>query len=161
MQYGRVVAFLLVIGAVVVAPEARAKRKSGDVELTVTFNPTPSPDWQPGSGVLLYVDARRNPEIGQEDIFAGQQFSGVHPRTAAQQFTFTLPGVKVGEKVLVQGYMCAEGTTDCYPSDSDNPPSCAVEVRILGKLRASCEPVFTWTGGSGSGGVLCEASCGP
>lgn len=134
-------------------------RRRGDVALSLTFNVTPSDEWEPGPAVLLYADARRNPEINQEDIFHAERFPGVYPRTPEQRFDFTLPDVRVGEKILVQGYMCAEGTTDCYPSDSDNPPSCAAEVRILDRLRPSCQPVFTWTGGEGAGGVLCSAEC--
>ena len=84
---------------------------------------------------------------------------GTYPRPSTQVLDFSAPGVKLGEKIIVQGYMCAEGTTDCYPSDRDNPPSCSVTVRVLGGYRPSCQPVFTWTGGSGASGVLCSATC--
>jgi hypothetical protein len=131
----------------------------GDVKLSLTYNVTPNPSWQAGQKVVLYADARRNPTIGQEDIFVNVEYPGTHPRTSGQRFDFTLPGVKVGEKVIVQAYMCSELGSDCYPSDKDNPPSCSVEVRILGNLRPSCQPEFTWTGGDGIAGVTCQAQC--
>lgn len=154
----RIAASLMILYVSAHLAPAHADPPRGDVPLTLTFNATPSTDWQPGLSVTLAADARRNPAIGQEDIFHSANF-GTRPRAAGQQFAFTLPNVRVGEKILVQGYMCAEGTTDCYPSDRDNPPACAAEVHILGGLRPSCQPVFTWTGGSGSGGVVCRAEC--
>jgi hypothetical protein len=135
------------------------EKGGGAVPLTLTYNVTPDPAWEPGLGVLLYADARRSPELGREDIFQSVQYPGVYPRVPGQKFDFPLTGVKPGEKIIIQGYMCAQGTTDCYPSDKDNPPSCSVEVHVLGHQRASCSPVFTWTGGSGTGGVLCRAEC--
>ena len=116
-----------------------------DVELELTYNVTPDAAWEPGLPVYLYADARRNPEMYQEDIFAGTQFPGTYPREEGQRFPFVLPDVRAGETIIVQGYICAQGTTDCSPSDRDNPPSCAVKVRILWTFQPSCQPVFTWT----------------
>jgi hypothetical protein len=153
------VALLSVLAAAVLYPSAHGQPPTGTVSLRLTYNVTPDPSWQAGRQVLLSADARRNPAIGQEDIFARAQFPGTYPRTAGQQFTFDVPNVRVGEKIIVQGYMCSAETVDCYPSDKDNPPSCSVEVHVLGNLRTSCEPVFTYTGGSADGGVLCRAEC--
>lgn len=143
-----------------VAPFAGSQEvPRGHMRMTLTFNPTPDPSWNPGVNVILSADARRNPNLGQEDIFSVERY-GERPRVAGQQFDFTAIDVRVGEKIIVQGYMCAAGgSTDCYPSDTDNPPSCSVEVRVLGGLRPSCRPVFTWSGGSPEGGVLCRAQC--
>lgn len=156
----RSLATLMLLGAVFAGfPRAQAEPPRGNVQLRLTFNPTPDPSWRPGESVTLSADARRTATVGREDIFHSRRFPGTYPRVAGQQFDFTLPNVRVGEKVLVQGYMCSQDETDCYPSDRDNPPSCATEVHILGGLRPSCQPVFTWTGGSGVGGVLCRAEC--
>jgi hypothetical protein len=138
---------------------AVAQRPTGSMALEPTYNVTPNPGWQPGRSVYLYIDARRNPAPGAEDVFFSQQFPGAYQRAAGQRLSVPIPNVAVGEKIIVQGYMCAEGTTDCYPSDKDNPPSCSVVVHVLGGVRPSCQPVFTWTGGSGTGGVLCSAVC--
>lgn len=127
--------------------------------MDLIYNVTPNADWAAGEMALLSSDARRNPALGQEDIFWRQTFSGAYPRTPAQSFPVAVTNVRVGEKIIIQGYMCAQNTTDCYPSDGDNPPSCSVEVHVLGGFRPSCQPVFTWTGGSASGGVICQASC--
>jgi hypothetical protein len=126
--------------------------------LTLFFSVRPDPAWAPGELALLSADARRDPAIRREDIFWRQAFPGAYPR-AAQSLAVSIPGVRVGEKIIVQGYMCSQNTTDCYPSDKDNPPSCSVEVHVLGGFRAHCQPVFTWTGGSASGGVTCRAEC--
>lgn len=131
----------------------------GDVPLVLTFNVTPDPAWEPGADVTMAADARRSPDLNQEDIFASRRYPGPSPRVAGQRQSLTLTDVRVGEKILVQGYICSDQSSDCYPSDSDNPPSCAAEVHILGGLRASCQPAFTWTGGQGNGGVLCRAEC--
>jgi hypothetical protein len=141
--------------------ETEGQPTSGTAHLRLTYNVTPNAEWQPGQSVILYADGRRNPELNQEDIFGAVKFPGTYPRVAGQQFDFNLPDVKVGETILVQGYMCSEGTSDCYPSDKDNPPSCAVPVKIEPNFKPSCQPVYTWTGGSGNGGVLCHATCTP
>lgn len=154
----KTLAAFVVLAAVAVLAGAAAQ-PTGTLPLRVTFNVAPNAEWEPGLDVVLAVDARRNPNIGEEDIFAGIQFPGTFPRPSTQLLDFAAPGVKLGEKIIVQGYICAEGTTDCYPSDRDNPPSCSVTVRVLGGYRPSCQPVFTWTGGSGASGVLCSATC--
>jgi hypothetical protein len=151
-------ALVLVLALSSLAPAARAQSR-GNMRMTLTFNPTPSPAWEPGVPITLDADARRSPEIGREDIFAVERY-GQRPRSGGQLLDFTAVDVRVGEVILVQGYMCAYGGSgDCYPSDKDNPPSCAAAVRVLGGLRPSCSPVFTWTGGSGNGGVSCRAQC--
>ena len=155
----KALAAFAVLAAVAALAGAVAAQPSGTLPLRVTYNVTPNAEWEPGLNVGLSADARRNPNIGEEDIFAGIQFPGTYPRPSTQVLDFSAPGVKLGEKIIVQGYMCAEGTTDCYPSDRDNPPSCSVTVRVLGGYRPSCQPVFTWTGGSGASGVLCSATC--
>ena len=105
------------------------------------------------------MDARRNPNVGQEDIFARSNY-GQQPRQAGLSFDFPLPSVNPNETILVQGYMCAYGGSgDCYPSDKDNPPSCAAAVRIGPGHLPSCQPVFTWTGGNGPNPVICTAEC--
>lgn len=145
--------------AALCAPAMSQEAPRGNARMTLTFNPTPDPSWNPGGDVILFADARRNPNLGQEDIFSVERY-GERPRVAGQQLDFTAINVKVGEEIIVQGYMCAAGgSTDCYPSDSDNPPSCSVRVRILGGFRPSCRPTFTWSGGSAEGGVLCRAQC--
>jgi len=138
---------------------AGAAQPTGTLPLHVTYNVTPNAEWEPGLNVGLSADARRNPIIGEEDIFVNVRLPGTYPRPSTQVQDFSAPGVKLGETIIVQGYMCAEGTTDCYPSDRDNPPPCSVTVRVLGGYRPSCQPVFTWTGGSGFGGVHCSATC--
>ena len=155
----KTLAAFAVLAAVAALAGAVAAQPTGTLPLRVTYNVTPNAEWEPGLNVVLAVDARRNPNINEEDIFAGIQFPGTFPRPSTQVLDFSASGVKLGEKIIVQGYMCAEGTTDCYPSDRDNPPSCSVTVRVLGGYRPSCQPVFTWTGGSGAGGVLCSATC--
>lgn len=152
-------AAVVVVAAVAAVAGAVAAQPTGTLPLRLTFNVTPNAEWEPGLNVRISADARRNPNINEEDIFARIQVPGTHPRPSTQVLDFSAAGVKLGEKIIVQGYMCAEGTTDCYPSDTDNPPSCSVTVRVLGGYRPSCQPVFTWTGGSGSGGVLCSATC--
>lgn len=152
--------FSLAVLALAVSPAIMsAKPPTGTLPLLLTYNVTPNPDWQPGLSVFLYSDARRNPEINQEDIFWAEQFPGTYPRTAGQTFNVAIPNVRVGEKIIVQGYICAEGTTDCIPSDKDNPPTCSVEVHVLGNFRAKCQPMFTWTGGDANGNVSCRAEC--
>lgn len=148
-----------VLAAVAALAGAVAAQPSGRLPLRLTFHVTPNAEWEPGLDVRLSADARRTPDINEEDIFAGVQYPDSYPRPSTQVLDFSVPGVKLGEKIIIQGYMCAEGTTDCYPSDRDNPPSCSVTVRVLGGHRPSCQPVFTWTGGSGASGVLCTATC--
>lgn len=131
----------------------------GTMSVRLTFNPTPNAEWAPGERVLLSADARRNPALNQEDIFFRQVFIGSYPRGGPQMFDVPIPNVRVGEKIIVQGYMCSQDTGDCYPSDKDNPPSCSVEVRVLGGFRPKCQPVFTWSGGTANGGVICTAEC--
>jgi hypothetical protein len=132
---------------------------AANVPVKLTFNVTPNGSWQPGKRVFLSVDARRSAEINKEDIFFRQQFPGTYMRGAGQVFEITLPDVKPNETIIVQGYMCAENTSDCYPSDKDNPPPCAALVPIAPPGSARCTPTFTWTGGHLNGGVLCQASC--
>lgn len=147
----------LALALLLAAGSAAAQGK--DVSVRLIYNVTPNGSWEPGKKVLLYVDARRSAEIGKEDIFFSQQFPGTYPRSANQNFLVTLPGVKPNETIIVQGYMCAEGTTDCYPSDKDNPPSCSAKVQLLPPGNPSCTPTFTWSGGHLGGGVTCQASC--
>lgn len=150
----------LLTSCLIVSPVgARADAPVGTMPVTLTYNVTPNPAWAPGETVLLSADARRNPAIGQEDVFWRQSFPGTYPRVAGQTFPVAINNVRVGEKIIVQGYMCSQNSTDCYPSDGDNPPSCSVEVHVLGGFRPKCQPVFTWTGGSASGGVICRAEC--
>ena len=150
---------LLFVSMVTLCASAQGDPPTGTVPLRLTYDVTPDPSWSPGSSVLLYADARRNPAIGQEDIFAVQRFPGTYFRMADQHFDFYVQNVRVGEKIIVQGYMCSADTSDCYPSDSDNPPSCSVEVHVLGAFQPSCRPRFTWSGGSAEGRVLCQAEC--
>ena len=154
----RFASFLLLAGIALSIP-AEAQAPTGPVTMRLTYNVNPHLSWQPGARMFLYADSRRNPNVGQEDIFSAVQLPGTYKRNESYQFDYTANPVRVGEKIIVQGYMCAENTTDCYPSDKDNPPSCSVTVQILGGLRPSCQPVFTWTGGSRDGGVLCRAEC--
>lgn len=129
--------------------------QQGDVPLTLTYNVTPDPDWNPNVEVFLYANSRRNPNLNEEDYFAVVQFPGTYPREAGQQFDYTIPNVRAGETIIVQGLMCAAGGTgDCYPSDLDNPPTCSVQVEILNNFQPSCQPVFTWTDT-----VVCQATC--
>jgi hypothetical protein len=141
----------------VLSPDATPPQ--GGANLNLTFNLTPSNDWEPGASLVLYADARRNPNMGQEDVFGAVRYPGTYPRSTTQQLSFTIPGAQPGETVLVQGYMCSDQTSDCYPSDKDNPPSCAAQVPILPDLRPACQPVFTWTGGQSNGAVICTAAC--
>jgi hypothetical protein len=142
------------------APSARCGApNTGSLSLLLTYNLNPNSGWEPGVSVRLYADARRNPEIGQEDIFQVQAYPGLYPRPSTQRLNFSLNNVRVGEKILVQGYMCSDASSDCYPSDKDNPPSCVAEIRVLGRFRPSCQPSFTWTGGNGNSGVVCSADC--
>jgi len=151
---------ILAAASLAVAPAATlADPPVGTMRVRLTFNLNPNPEWAPGELVLLSADARRNPALGQEDIFFRQAFIGAHPRGGPQIFDVPIPGVRAGEKIIVQGYMCSQNTGDCYPSDKDNPPSCSVEVRVLGGFRPKCQPVFTWSGGGANGGVLCSAEC--
>jgi hypothetical protein len=113
--------------------------QSPSVPLRVVFNVTPHPSWAPGKKVLLSVDARRSAELGNEDIFFRQSFPGSYARGEAYGFD--------------------GGTSDCYPSDKDNPPSCSAQVPIWPHFAAGCQPVFTWSGGDKNGGVLCSAQC--
>jgi hypothetical protein len=135
------------------------ENQPGTATLNLTYNVTPNPEWQCGQSVLLYADARRNPNIGEEDIFESIQFPGTYPREANQVLQFNVDNVNVGETIIVQGYICSEEGGDCYPSDRDNPPSCSVEVRILDNFQPSCRPTFTWTGGEENSGVVCQATC--
>lgn len=136
-----------------------AQAQGHDVALKLTYNVTPNGNWAPGSQVLLSVDARHSAELGKEDIFFRQAFPGSYPRKAGQQFDIVVPGLKPNDVIIVQGYMCAASTSDCYPSDKDNPPSCSVRVTIQAPATPSCQPVFTWTGGDKNGGVICSATC--
>ncbi len=45
--------------------------------------------------------------------------------------------------------MCAESTTDCYPSDSDNPSSCSVTVRVPGGMLYVLSGTNFWFGMTG------------
>jgi len=128
--------------------------KEGDVPLTITFNVTPDETWNSGLDVTLSADARRHTEIDQEDRFGYVLYPGTYPRVAGQKLDFTLPDVTVGESIIVQAYICAEGTTACIPSEGSNPPICYTTVPILPGLKPSCQPVFTWTGN-----VTCTADC--
>jgi hypothetical protein len=134
--------------------------QTGDAVVKMKYNITPNAAWEPTvTSVRVYADARRNPNIGEEDIFASIQYPGQYPRQKNQHFELTVPNVTGGETILVQGYICSDGSGDCYPSDHDNPPSCAVAVKIKNNLKPACKPEFTWTGGSGNGGVICRAEC--
>jgi hypothetical protein len=138
---------------------AAAAAQPGPMIVPVTFNPTPSPAWNPNVPVTLTVDARRSPDIGSEDIFAVARY-GQQPRVPGLVFDFSVPGVHPQEDIIIQGYMCAfGGTGDCYPSDVDNPPSCSVAVKVLPGRTPSCRPVFTWSGGQGGTPVRCSATC--
>lgn len=143
----------------VMASPAAGKRAGFYVNVRPTYNVTPSATWQMGKAVTLAIDARRDPRPGHEDIFFSQQFAGTFPRTAGQTFNVQIPDVRPGERIIVRGYMCAEGTTDCIPSDRDNPPGCGFLIQIHGNSEPSCQPIFTWTGGSAGGGVSCTAGC--
>jgi hypothetical protein len=147
------------LAASLLAVAAVSPSSAADVPVKLTYNVTPHPSWAPGQRVVLFVDARRSAELGKEDIFFAQRFPGVYPRGAGQTFEITLPKVKPNETIIVQGYMCSEGTSDCYPSDKDNPPSCGARVPIVPPGSAGCNPTFTWTGGHLGGGVICQASC--
>lgn len=150
---------LAALAAAVAPAVTLADPPRGAMPVRLTYNPNPNSAWAPGELVVLSADVRRNPALGQEDIFFRHTPVGSFPRGGPQIFDVSIPGVRAGEKIIVQGYMCSKDSTDCYPSDKDNPPSCSVEVRVLGGFRPKCQPVFTWTGGGASGGVLCSAEC--
>lgn len=146
------------LAALCLAVPALAQAPVGTASVRLVLNPLPAADWQAGEAVVLSADARRNGNVGQEDIFWRQVF-GSFARGASQTVEAFIHDVRPGEKIIVQAYMCSQVGGDCYPSDKDNPPSCGAEVRILGNLKPSCTPTFTWTGGSAAGGVLCSAGC--
>ena len=150
---------MLALCAAALAAVPVAHAQPGPMNVSVTFNPTPSPSWNPNVPITLTVDARRSPDIGQEDIFAVRQY-GQQPRQPGLVFNFAVPGVHPQEDIIIQGYMCAfGGNGECYPSDVDNPPSCSVVVKVLPGRTPSCRPVFTWSGGQPGTPVRCSAAC--